>query len=212
VQESLSQEVSRYAQVMTQPQTMQRPGGRSARVRDAVHEAVLALLRDRSWEELSIPVIADRSGVHQATIYRRWRSMSVLLDDVVAEHLTRSFALPDTGSLRGDLVAYAEGVARGLTGPFRVLILRAAMVDLRADAPVLAGTLAERSRQLQAMLARARARGETPPTLDELIELVLAPLYFDALFALPGEPDRARRLVERLLTMSTGTDDRRGRA
>ena len=48
MQESLSQEVSRYAQAMTQPQTMQRPGGRSARVRDAVHEAVLALLRERS--------------------------------------------------------------------------------------------------------------------------------------------------------------------
>jgi len=57
----------------------------------------------------------------------------------------------------------------------------------------------------------ARARGETPPTLDELIELVLAPLYFDALFALTGKPDRARRLVERLLTMSTGTDGRRDR-
>jgi AcrR family transcriptional regulator len=210
VQEPLSQGFSRYARVVTDPQTMQRPGGRSARVRDAVHEAVLALLRDRSWEELSIPAVADRSGVHRATIYRRWRSMSVLLDDVVAEHVTRSFALPDTGSLRGDLVAYAEGVARGLTGPFRVLILRAAVVDLRADAPVLAGTLVERSRQLQAMLARAR--GETPPTLDELIELVLAPLYFDALFALTGKPDRARRLVERLLTMSTGTDDRLGRA
>jgi AcrR family transcriptional regulator len=188
---------------------MQRPGGRSARVRDAVHNAVLALLRERSWEELSIPVVADRSGVHQATIYRRWRSMPVLLDDVVSEHVTRSFALPDTGSLRGDLVTYAEGVARGLTGPFRVLILRAAMVDLHADAPVLAGTLTERSRQLRAMLARARARGESPPSLDELIELVLAPLYFDALFAQPSEPDRARRLVERLLSMSTGTDDRR---
>ena len=123
MQESLSQEVSRYAQVMTQQQTMQRPGGRSARVRDAVHEAVLALLRDRSWEELSIPAVADRSGVHQATIYRRWRSMPVLLDDVVAEHVTRSFALPDTGSLRGDLLAYAEGVARGPIGPFRVRII-----------------------------------------------------------------------------------------
>jgi AcrR family transcriptional regulator len=191
---------------------IRRPGGRTARVRGAVHTAVGDLVAEQPWGELNIPMIAQRSGVHQATIYRRWRSMPVLLDDVVAEHLTRSFALPDTGSLRGDLVAYAEGVARGLTGPFRVLILRAAMVDIRADAPVLAGTLAERSRQLQAMLARARARGETPPTLDELIELVLAPLYFDALFALPGKPDRARRLVERLLTLSTGTDDRRGRA
>lgn len=184
---------------------MQRPGGRSARVRDAVHEAVLELLRERTWEELGVPAVAERSGVHQATIYRRWRSMPVLLDDVVAGHLTRSAPLPDTGSLRGDLEAYAEGVAGGLVGPFRVLVLRAAMVDLRAGAASgLAGVLAERSRQLQAMLDRAGARGETPPSVDELIEVVLAPLYFDALFARPGGPARARSLVERLLVLSAG--------
>ncbi len=196
---------------------MQRPGGRSARVRDAVHQAVLALLRQQSWEELSIPAVAERSGVHQATIYRRWRSMPVLLDDVVAEHLTRSFSLPDTGSLSSDLVTYAEGVARGLAGPFRALILRAAMGDVRpGDTPALAGTLAERGRQLQAMLDCARSRGESPPTLDELIELVLAPLYFYALFTRPAGPPDARRLVERLLSLSTGidehgADDRRNR-
>jgi AcrR family transcriptional regulator len=193
---------------VTEPQTMQRPGGRSARVREAVHEAVLALLHERSWEELGISAVAERSGVHQATIYRRWRSMPVLLDDVVAEHLTRSAPLPDTGSLHGDLEAYAEGVADGLTGPFRVLILRAAMVDLDAgDTAGLAGALTERSRQLQAMLDRARARGETPPALDELIEILLAPLYFDALFGRPGGPARTRRLVDRLLALSAGGAD-----
>jgi hypothetical protein len=125
----------------------------------------------------------------------------VLLDDVVAEHLTRFAPLPDTGSLRGDLEAYADGVAHGLAGPFRVLILRAAMVDICAgDESVLAGTLSERSRQLQAMLDRARDRGEAAPGLAELIEVVLAPLYFYALFGTPGGSERARRLVERLLT------------
>ena len=187
---------------------MQRPGGRSARVREAVHEAVLVLLRERSWEDLGIAAVAERSGVHQATIYRRWRSMPALLDDVVAEHLMRSAPLPDTGSLRGDLEAYAEGVTHGLTGPFRLLILRAAMVDLRTGgAPGLAGALTERSRQLQAMLDRARARGEAAPALDDLIEIVLAPLYFDALFGRPGGPARAPRLVERLLAVSAGAGD-----
>jgi AcrR family transcriptional regulator len=182
---------------------MRRPGGRTARVRDAVHEAVIALLHERSWEELSIPAIAERSSVHQATIYRRWRSIPVLIDDVVAQHLTRAAPLPDTGSLRGDLDAYAAGVSQGLAGPFRVLILRAAMVDGRTDgAAGLAGTLTERARQLQTMLDRARARGESPPTLDELIELVLAPLYFSALFTrAAGSPD-PERLVDRLLTFS----------
>ena len=186
---------------------MQRPGGRSARVRDAVHQAVLALLRQQSWEELSIPAprtLRRAPGDDLPALAEH----AVLLDDVVAEHLTRSFSLPDTGSLSADLVTYAEGVARGLAGPFRALILRAAMVDIRpGGTPALAGTLAERGRQLQAMLDRARARGETPPTLDELIELVLAPLYFYALFTRPAGPPDARRLVERLLTLPTGTDE-----
>jgi AcrR family transcriptional regulator len=192
---------------------MRRPGGRTARVRDAVHEAVIALLHEQSWEELSIPTVAERSGVHQATIYRRWRSMPGLLDDVVAEHLTRAAPLPDTGTLRGDLDAYAAGVAEGLAGPFRALILRAAMVEGRTDgAPALAGTLAERGRQLQAMLSRARARGEFPPTLEELIELVLAPLYFYALFTGPtGLPD-PRRLVDRLLMFHGSSTDEPGHA
>ena len=187
---------------------MQRPGGRSARVREAVHEAVLALLHERSWEDLGIAAVAERSGVHQATIYRRWRSMPALLDDVVAEHLARSAPLPDTGSLRGDLDAYAEGVARGLAGPFRVLVLRAAVVDIRpGDTSPLSGTLTERSQQLQTMLDRARARGETPPTVNELVELVLAPLYFYALFSRPAGSAQARRLVDRLLAVS-GEQDR----
>ena len=184
---------------------MQRPGGRSARVREAVHDAVLALLRERTWEELGVPAVAERSGVHQATIYRRWRSMPVLLDDVVTDYLTRATPLPDTGSLRGDLEAYADGVAHGLAGPFRVLILRAATVDLDAGGTAgLAGALTERSRQLQAMLDRARARGEAAPPLDDLIEILLAPLYFDALFGRPGGPERTRRLVDRLLAVPTG--------
>lgn len=74
-------------------------------------------------------------------------------------------------------------------------------------APGLAGALTERSRQLQAMLVRARARGEAPPALDDLIEIVLAPLYFDALFGRPGGAARAPRLVERLLAVSAGAGD-----
>ncbi|SFM90183.1 transcriptional regulator, TetR family [Pseudonocardia ammonioxydans] len=182
---------------------MQRPGGRTARVRNAVHEAVIALLAEQSWEELSLPAVAERSGVHQATLYRRWRTVPALLDDVVAEHLTRAAPLPDTGTLRGDLDAYAAGVARGLTGPFRVLILRAAMVDTGgAGTPALSGVLAQRSRQLQEMLDRARDRGEAAPTLDELVELVLAPLYFYALFGRPAGAADPRRLVDRLLELA----------
>ncbi len=194
---------------MAEAQTVRRPGGRTARVREAVHDAVLTLLSERTLEELTIPAVAERSGVHPATLYRRWGSVPLLLDDVVAAHLARSASLPDTGSLRGDLDAYATGVAEGLAGPFRVLILRAAVVDVRpGQASTLSPTLTGRARQLHAMLERARDRGETPPAVDELIELVVAPLYFYALFSRPAGPAQARRLVDRLLAV--GGQDRDG--
>ncbi len=197
----LLQVISRYDAVVAEAQTMRRLGGRTARVREAVHEAVIGLLSERSAEELSIAAVAERSGVHQATIYRRWRSMSVMLDDVVAEHLAHAAPVPDTGSLRGDLDAYAAGVAEGLAGPFRVLILRA-VVDMRpGDPSALSNAISGRERQLQAMLDRSRARGEGAPTVEELMELVVAPLYFSALFSRPRAGE-ARRLVDRLLAVS----------
>jgi Tetracyclin repressor-like, C-terminal domain len=52
------------------------------------------------------------------------------------------------------------------------------------------------------MLDRAGARGELPPSVDELLELVVAPLYFHALFGRPAGAGHARGLVDRLLAVS----------
>jgi AcrR family transcriptional regulator len=182
---------------------MQRPHGRSARIRGQVHRAVIELLRDRGVDELSIPLVAERSGVHQATIYRRWGSIPALLNDLVAAGPARTSPLPDTGTLRGDLDGYATAVADSLAGPLGVLMLRAAVSNIRPEPYRGPSTiLLERTRQLQEMLDRAEARGEFPPSVDELLELVVAPLYFHALFGQPADAGHARRLVDRLLASS----------
>ncbi len=179
---------------------MQRPGGRSARVRTAVHAAALRLLETHQWEALSVPMVAEASGVHQATIYRRWGSMSALLTDVVDEWSATTAALPDTGSLRDDLQIYAGAVATPLEGRLVPLILRAVVQEIRPGARRQASAaFTERERQLQTMLDRAKARGEPTPTLEELLELVVAPLYFYALFTEPMPAADASRLVDRLL-------------
>jgi AcrR family transcriptional regulator len=183
---------------------MQRPGGRSARVRSAVHHALLALLAERPWEEITVPLVAERSGVHQATIYRRWGSMSALLNDVVIERFTTAGPIPDTGSLREDLRQYATMVAESLEDDLVPLVMRATVLDIRPGEPRRATpAFQERERQLQSMLDRAAARGEPTPTLAELFELVAAPLYFYALFtgALPAS--QAGRLVDRLLEFTS---------
>ncbi|WP_433362802.1 TetR/AcrR family transcriptional regulator [Actinoplanes sp. CA-142083] len=186
--------------MVNSPRPMQRPHGRSERLRERVHGAVVELLAERGADELTIPLIAERSGVHQATIYRRWGKVSVLLSDMVQAGPARTSPLPDTGSLRGDLEAYATAVAGSLSGPLGALMLRAAVDAIPADPDRGASAvLAERSTQLSEMLEKARARGESPPTVADLLEVVVAPLYFRALFDRPASADDARRLVARLL-------------
>lgn len=182
---------------------MQRPGGRSARVRSAVHDAVLDLLAERPWEEVTVPLVAERSGVHQATIYRRWGTMPALLNDVVIERLATTGPVPDTGSLREDLLRYASMVASSLEQDLIPLILRATVLEIRpGEARRTSPAFRERERQLQAMLDRAQARGEPAPTLPELLELVVAPLYFYALFTAPVPATEVGRFVDRLLAIT----------
>lgn len=181
---------------------LQRPGGRSARVRSAVHAAALELMQTHSWEELSVPLVAEASGVHQATIYRRWGSMSALLNDVVNQWSATTASLPDTGSLPEDLHIYAAAVATSLRNGNIPLILRAVVMDIHpGERRQASPAYAERERQLQAMLDQAEQRGEPVPTLAELLELVVAPLYFYALFTEPLTDAAAARLVDRLLDL-----------
>jgi AcrR family transcriptional regulator len=158
---------------------------------------VVELLADRQLEEVTIPRVAERAGVHQATVYRRWGSITGLVDDVVAERLGELAPIPETGTLRGDLELAAVRFAEVIAPLGSILIRAAALTPPDADTPVAFNT---RSTQLQAMLDRAAERGENVPTLTELLEGVTAPLYFHALFfGQPADADHARELVDRLL-------------
>lgn len=169
-------------------------------MRERVHHAVVGLLGEQRWDEVTIPLIAERSGVHQATIYRRWGSISALVDDVATARLTASAPLPDTGTLRGDLELAAVRFAEAIAGPMGRIFLRAGALSAPDDRTPAA--LRTRAQQLQHMLDRAAARGEKTPTLVELLEGITAPLYCHALFfGRPADAAHARELVDRLLTI-----------
>ena len=90
--------------------TSTRPGGRSARVRAAVHRAAEELLAEGGPDAATVPAVAARAGVHATTIYRRWGSAAGLLSAVAVGRLTGGGELvtPDTGTLRGDLTGWAR--------------------------------------------------------------------------------------------------------
>lgn len=175
-----------------------RPGGRSARVRAAVHRAVEELLAEGSREAPTIPGVAARAGVHPTTVYRRWGSLGDLLADVAASRFTGDVVVPDTGSLRGDLERWVADVATDLADPDVLAIMRAAIGSAGAEGG--SACLGDRHEQLAAMLERERSRGGSVPEPDRAAEALLGPAYFRALFSgRPAPAGWARELVATLL-------------
>src|SRR6266496_3740796 len=87
-----------------------RPGGRSARDRTAVLRAALEELIAVGYPSFSVEGVAERAGVHKTTLYRRWRNRENLLLEAMLEHGRENVPIPDTGSLRSDLLAYAKAI------------------------------------------------------------------------------------------------------
>lgn len=94
-----------------------RPGGRSARTKSAVFEAVATIVGERGHAAVTMTEVAERAGVAATSLYRRWGDVGALVMEVTVEQLMREHPLPDTGSLKGDLSAWARSIAAGLRRP-----------------------------------------------------------------------------------------------
>ncbi|MFI6775689.1 TetR/AcrR family transcriptional regulator [Nocardia sp. NPDC050412] len=180
-----------------------RPGGRSARVRAAVHQAVTELVAERGYGNFTVADVAARAGVADTSIYRRWGNLEALAMEVTVDRLGTESAIANTGSLEGDLRAYAAKAARDVSGPDGLALLRTilALLDTgTAGEQTRDRFLSERANQVQAMLDRATARGEQTPDVLEVVDIILAPLYTRTLFGTgPLTDDYVDTLVDRLL-------------
>jgi AcrR family transcriptional regulator len=180
------------------PSTSTRPGGRSARVRAAVHRAVVDLLAEGAAEGLTIPAVAARAGVHPTTVYRRWGTLGELLAAVAASRFAGDLVVPDTGSLRGDLERWAADVATDLADPDTLAVLRAAVGAAGAEGGH--ACVADRHEQLAAMLERERGRGGPDLDVERVADSLLGPLYYRAIFTgAPMDAAWARSLASNLL-------------
>nr|WP_042177921.1 TetR/AcrR family transcriptional regulator [Kibdelosporangium sp. MJ126-NF4]CEL12849.1 Transcriptional regulator, TetR family [Kibdelosporangium sp. MJ126-NF4]CTQ98535.1 Transcriptional regulator, TetR family [Kibdelosporangium sp. MJ126-NF4] len=183
-----------------------RPGGRSARVREAALAAAADLTRERGIGEVTLSDIAERSGVNRATLYRRWGTLDALMADMTMHSISTGAPLADTGSLRGDLYAWAIKASHDIPSENGALLLRSMVMTLPVTDEVRAlrvRYLEHRYRELAAVLERARERGESGPTVDELYEIVLAPMYLRVLMDYrPLSEEYAKSLVDRVLSFT----------
>lgn len=140
-----------------------RPRRRGSELTAAIYDAVLAELADAGYAGLSMDGIARRAGTGKASLYRRWPTRTELVMDVVYATLPGDRALPDTGTLRDDIVATFTTVSARLAGP-----IGEALRGLRGEAlidPAAGDRVRDYSRSaalhtLRRLTDRAVARGE----------------------------------------------------
>ncbi|MFF3087701.1 TetR/AcrR family transcriptional regulator [Streptomyces nojiriensis] len=178
-----------------------RTGGRSARVRTQVLEAVGALLLEAGYDGLTVDAVAERAGVHRTTVYRRWRDVGHLLADVLDTASDDTWSPPDTGSLEDDLTALNQEVYEALAdgGPNLTTALIAAGFRSPEAAAALSRFWEGRYARCAVVVTRAAGRGELPGPADSraLLVAATAPLYHELLLIRaapdPALPHRAAR-------------------
>jgi AcrR family transcriptional regulator len=173
--------------------------------RRAILDAAMALIAEVGYDRMTIDAIAARSGASKPTLYRRWpHGKPELVADAIRERHADAGPPPDTGTLRGDLLAFVAiqtgqlldeiHVACGLLTPMRTRPELAAVMQEHV--------IAEEHARFETILERARARGELPAgPISPLFADVAGALAFTRV-TITGQPvDRAfaEELVDHLL-------------
>jgi AcrR family transcriptional regulator len=148
---------------------------------ERILEQLVVLLGSRGYAGLKLDELAVRSGVAKSTILRRWPSKAAVAAAGVERLALRTVDVPDSGTLHGDLHALLHGARETFAagrGQFVARLLREAghhpeITDL------LDAILHTRRQGYRRVLARAIARGELDPAVDQelLIDMLIGPLW-----------------------------------
>ncbi|MFF7725795.1 TetR/AcrR family transcriptional regulator [Streptomyces sp. NPDC008001] len=158
---------------------------RGPRAAERIYEATLELLTEHGYQGLTVEAVAERSGVNKTTIYRWWPSKAPLLRSALLHSRVLDVEIPDTGTLRGDLIALAGQMMR-LVGDQRTGAVARAMLSDGAQgelATVARDFFADRLERERPLFARAVARGELAATADPvlLIDLIAGAVWMRVL-------------------------------
>lgn len=177
---------------------------RAGRPRDAnrdreLIEATQDLLVEVGYDRLTIDAVASRVGAGKATVYRRWPNKTALVVDAVSA-LHHSQPPPNTGTLRGDLMALAGAfVGRDARRTAVIAGLLTAMSHdehLRATVSTAIGR--PRLTEFAAVISAAIERGEARADCDvALMSRIFPGLAFHQVAGLGAPLDTA--FVEKII-------------
>ncbi|MGY4859802.1 TetR/AcrR family transcriptional regulator [Cryobacterium sp. AP23] len=134
--------------------------------------AALEVLAETGFDGMTIDMVATRAKAGKATLYRRWPSKNELVIDAVACMKQGDLdlaKLPDTGTLRGDLVAMIK--PRSIEDGEKKMQIMAGLMSMLSTAPELADAanaalVKPRAEVNRFLIQRAIDRGEVTAGCD----------------------------------------------
>ena len=134
---------------------------------DAILEAAWDELVDHGYAGFTIDGVARRAATSRPVVYRRWSTRQELLRDAVAHRgAQEDRTVPDTGSLRGDLVAVLSDFNERRAGMLSLMAVQlsgyyeetgTSLADLRR------AFVGDGETSIDVALRRAVERGEVDP-------------------------------------------------
>src|SRR3954471_18406051 len=174
------------------PPPLKRGRPRDPRRDEAILEAAVELVAEVGYDRMTVDALAARAGVSKPTIYLRFPGgKGAVIAAAIMAHKGAELGYPDTGGLRGDLVAY---VRESISQVQRNVHLAAGLALQLRESPELAeifhehAVCAERPR-VHAILTCAAERGQ----LDDAeavtpLFIAVAPSLIHTRVLLTGEP------------------------
>ena len=139
---------------------------RDPRRREAILRAAIELVAEVGYDRMTVEALASRAGVSKPTIYRRWPGgkKEIVLDAIRHKHADAD-ALPDQGSLRGDLLALLQMMIEHIHEDAH---LAGGLISQLRNSEELAQLMREevvdyQRQRYDALIQRAVARGELSP-------------------------------------------------
>lgn len=178
-----------------------RPGGRTERIRVAVANAVLELIRARGLD-FEIQEVAKVAGVGRATLFRRWPDRGSLISEALAEHVAR-FSVEPTGNWKEDFYDAARRLREFFRDPTETALNK---VLLATNNQVFQEKMLEYWQPIidaiWAPMEQAQRLGKIAPEVDVpvIIETMMVVLMMDSLMGrYPQLENFTDRLIDQIL-------------
>jgi AcrR family transcriptional regulator len=168
------------------------PGSARGPAREsAICTAALELLAEVGYDRMSMDAVAARAKASKATIYRRWPGKRELVEYAIRCRGPQHVEPPDTGSLRGDILATLRFAAEGFAAEDVALLT--GVLRAMQGAPEIAATLrqqmlADKQNMGATIVRRAVERGELRPDADPYVFHEVAPALMFFRMLVTGEP------------------------